>query len=175
MLHHVSVAVMGLTAALAASAASPVRATTPVTSTATQVQNPTVAPAAVAAIDQEALLARIERAERSFIVLDVRTAEEFAAGHVPGARNISHDVLGERLDELADVRDREVIVYCRSGRRSGIALELLRAAGFPRLAHLTGDWLAWEAAGRPVEKPRAPAVSEGPPLKTPERQDPQGR
>lgn len=45
-----------------------------------------------------------------------------------------------------------MIVYCRSGRRSKLALEALRAQGFGKLSHLEGDFLAWEAAKRPVER-----------------------
>jgi rhodanese-related sulfurtransferase len=127
---------------------------------------PTPAPAtttaaisrAVPTVDQATLLARLAQQGPDLLVLDVRTAEEYAAGHVPGARNIAHDLLPARLAELADARDRDVVVYCRSGRRSAIALETLRAAGFSRVAQLEGDFLAWEAAQRPVEKPAAAAA-----------------
>jgi rhodanese-related sulfurtransferase len=111
----------------------------------------------VASIDHAALQARIERQDQDLLVLDVRTAEEFAAGHVPRARNISHDLLPSRVAELDDARQREVVVYCRSGRRSALALETLRAAGFTRLAHLEGDFLGWQAAQRPIETTAAPA------------------
>lgn len=117
------------------------------------------APRSVAAVDQATLLARIAGQDAGLIVLDVRTPEEYAAGHVPGARNIAHELLPSRLAELADARDRDIVVYCRSGRRSAIALDTLRAAGFTRVAPLEGDFLAWEAAQRPVEKPAAAAVS----------------
>lgn len=113
---------------------------------------PAAAAPAAALIDQPTLVARLERRDPALLVLDVRSAEEFAAGHVPGARNIAHDALGERLGELADQREREIVVYCRSGRRSQLALQTLREAGFTRLLHLDGDFLAWQAAGRPVEK-----------------------
>ena len=110
------------------------------------------APLAVAQIDQPSLLARMERQDPALLVLDVRSPDEFAAGHVPGARNIAHDALGERIGELADARDRDIVVYCRSGRRSQLALQTLRDAGFTRLQHLEGDFLAWQAANRPLEK-----------------------
>ena len=118
----------------------------------------TAAPRVVAAVDQATLLGRIASQDPKLLVLDVRTAEEFAAGHVPGARNIAHELLPARLAELADARDRDIVVYCRSGRRSAIALETLRAAGFARIAQLEGDFLAWEAAQRPIEKPTAAAA-----------------
>ena len=55
------------------------------------------------------------------LVLDVRTAGEFAAGHVPGARHLPLDRLQERLEELAPWRERTVVVFCRSGQRAAPA------------------------------------------------------
>jgi phage shock protein E len=106
-------------------------------------------------IGQEALLEKMAGGE-GLLVLDVRTAREFADGHVPGAVNISHDELESRLAELDADRDTEVVVYCRSGRRAELALDLLAKAGFMRLSHLEGDFLAWSAADRPVEMPALP-------------------
>ena len=107
-------------------------------------------------ITQAELLKRLEQKDPGLVVLDVRTADEFAAGHVPGARNVSHDLLASRIGELAGVRDKQVVLYCRSGRRSLMAEDVLRKAGFKNIAHLEGDYLAWEAEKRPVER-SAPA------------------
>lgn len=109
-----------------------------------------------ALISQSDLLARLERKDPDLVVLDVRTAAEFAAGHVPGARNVSHELLASRLDELSTARDKQVVLYCRSGRRTLLAEDVLRKAGFTRLAHLEGDYLAWEAGHRPIERSPAP-------------------
>jgi phage shock protein E len=103
-------------------------------------------------ITQSDLLSKLERKDSGVVVLDVRTAAEFAAGHVPGALNVSHDELPARLGELAALRDKPVVLYCRSGRRTQIAEGALRQAGFTKLLHLEGDWLAWEAQKRPVER-----------------------
>jgi len=103
-------------------------------------------------VSQADLLARLERKDPDLVVLDVRTPAEFAAGHVPGARNISHELLASRVAELAPLRDKQVVLYCRSGRRTLLAEEVLRKAGFTRLGHLQGDYLAWEAEHRPVER-----------------------
>ncbi len=85
-------------------------------------------------------------------ILDVRTPEEFAAGHIPGAVNIPHTELSARLGELgADARERELIVYCRSGRRAAVAEEILRDAGFSDLRHLEGDMNAWRKEQRPCQ------------------------
>lgn len=61
-------------------------------------------------------------------LLDVRTPEEFAEGHLPGAVNVPVQVLGERLGEIP--KDRPVVVYCRSGGRSARASNQLTAAGY---------------------------------------------
>ncbi len=103
-------------------------------------------------ITQANLIERLEARDDTLIVLDVRTAEEFIAGHVPGARNISHDQLAARLQEFDALRSKEVVVYCRSGRRATLAADILKKAGFTKVKHLEGDYLAWEAARQPVEK-----------------------
>ena len=86
------------------------------------------------------------------LILDVRTPKEFADGHVPGAMNISHDQLASRLSELEDDKDRPIVLYCRSGKRAGMAAEVLKKAGFRKLYHLEGDMLGWHAKGLPMEK-----------------------
>lgn len=65
--------------------------------------------------------------ERGALLLDVRTPEEFQAGHVAGATNIPVGALAGRVGEIA--AGREVVVYCRSGRRSAAAAEMLRERG----------------------------------------------
>lgn len=110
----------------------------------------------VATMSQFDLLARMQRKDPDLVVLDVRTPAEFAAGHVPGARNISHDLLQSSIESLSELRGKQVVLYCRSGRRTQLAADVLAKAGFKRLAHLEGDYLAWEAEHRPVER-SAPA------------------
>ena len=102
-------------------------------------------------VTQEEMLRMID-AGTAPMILDVRTAEEFADGHVPGAINISHDELADRLAEIEAVKEAGVIVYCRSGRRAGIAEELLLGRGYTNVQHLEGDMLAWLEASRPVEQ-----------------------
>jgi rhodanese-related sulfurtransferase len=82
-------------------------------------------------------------------VLDVRTPEEFASGHVPGAVNIPYDQVAARLAEIP--KDKEVVLYCRSGRRAGLAAAELEKAGYEDLQLMQGDMPAWEKAGLPVE------------------------
>jgi len=102
----------------------------------------------VASISQQALL---ERSAADLLILDVRSSAEYEASHVPGALNIPHDELAERLGELDEVRNETVVVYCQSGVRAGIATSLLAEAGFEDVLHLDGDMSGWLEAGRPVE------------------------
>jgi phage shock protein E len=113
-------------------------------------------PAPLPRITPAELQARMGK-DDGLVILDVRTPAEFAAGHVPGARNVPHDAVASRLPELTALRDRPVVLYCRSGRRSALAAEQLRAAGFSRLLQLDGDFPGWDAAQRPVQ--REPAAS----------------
>jgi phage shock protein E len=86
------------------------------------------------------------------LIVDVRTADEYAAGHVPGAINIPYDQMEERVDEIIAHKDQDIVLYCRSGRRSGIAAKTLEAKGFTKLGLLEGDMPGWERAGYPVER-----------------------
>lgn len=110
----------------------------------------TAAPGEVTEISADALLGT---PPAGALILDVRSAEEFASGHVPGATNLSHESVAARLGELEAHRDQPVVVYCESGRRAGWVTDQLLEAGFTDVRHLTGDMRAWREAGRPVEKP----------------------
>lgn len=103
-------------------------------------------------IKSDALLDRARQADESFVIIDVRTPAEFAQGHVPGAVNIPVDQLDKRLSELQSAKHKDVVLYCRSGKRAGQAAEVLRANGFGKLLHLAGDMPKWEADKLPVEK-----------------------
>jgi phage shock protein E len=103
-------------------------------------------------INQEALLKRIEKKDASMIILDVRTPEEFVAGHVPGAVNIPYTHLPARLSELPDAGDKEIVLYCATGVRAERAAERMREHGYTRLLHLDGDMKAWDEKNRPKEK-----------------------
>ncbi len=85
-------------------------------------------------------------------LIDVRTDAEVAEGVIPGAEHISLDSFNPAALDLSD--GREVVLYCRSGRRSAIAGEKLAAATGKPAQHLAGGILAWEAAEQPVAAPR---------------------
>jgi len=109
----------------------------------------------LAPLSQDAYLALAKSGEQAF-VLDVRAPEEFVTGHVPGAVNIPYDQVAARLAEVP--KDKDVVLYCRSGRRAGMAAEVLAANGYTRLKHLEGDMAAWIEKGRPVETPKNAAA-----------------
>jgi len=72
------------------------------------------------------------------VLIDVRTPEEYAAGHLDGAINIDHQVIGQRIGMAGVAKDDEVILYCRSGRRSGIAAETLSGLGYKKVLNFGG-------------------------------------
>jgi phage shock protein E len=109
---------------------------------------PAVAPAAVAEITAR---------DDAPLLLDVRTPEEFAQGHLPGAVLIPHDQLAARLDEID--RDRWVLVYCRSGKRAGTAQDILEDAGV-EVRQVEGSWLRWQEEERPVQVPAKAEAAE---------------
>jgi rhodanese-related sulfurtransferase len=106
------------------------------------------APGSNPSIEASELVSRLAD-DRPFI-LDVRTRQEYDAGHIPGSVLIPHDELAERLDELPDP-SQEIVVHCKSGRRAGMAESILAEAGYTNVRDLTGHWNAWEEAGHPVE------------------------
>lgn len=85
---------------------------------------------------------------RAHLLLDVRTPEEFASGHIPGARNISLQTLPQRLAEVP--HDQPVVIYCRSGNRSKQAMQLLAQSGYDEVYDL-GGIIEWQAQGLPVQ------------------------
>lgn len=86
------------------------------------------------------------------VILDIRTPEEFAAGHIAGAINIDYYAsdFEARLGEL-DL-DVPYVMYCNSGNRSGNALPLMDSIGFAEVYELDGGIQAWFSAGNPVEQ-----------------------
>lgn len=88
--------------------------------------------------------------EMGVVSLDVRTADEFAEGHLINAININvesgnFEAEIEKLD-----KNTTYAVYCRSGRRSSIAVDLMKKAGFTSLYNLDGGVIEWSASGLPL-------------------------
>ena len=104
------------------------------------------------AIGPDAARQVLARPPAGLVVLDIRTPEEFRDGHLPGARNLDFFApdFRQRLEALAR-GDAPVLLYCRSGNRSGQAMRLLRQWGRDDVLHLAGGFRAWRAAGLPEE------------------------
>ena len=86
------------------------------------------------------------------LVIDVREANEFATGHVLGAKNLPLARMETALAEIVKKKDRPVIVYCDGGDRSGKAIGVLKKQGFAHVANLSGGIKSWQDAGLPLEK-----------------------
>ena len=80
--------------------------------------------------------------EKDYIILDVRTAEEYKEGHIPNAINVANETIGE--DEIAELPNKNqlIMVYCRSGRRSKQAASKLVKLGYSNIVEIGGiiDW-----------------------------------
>ena len=72
------------------------------------------------------------------VVIDVRTAEEFQSGHVQGALNLPHDSISQDIFKAKVAKDDHVILYCKSGRRSDMALGTLKGLGFSNVENYGG-------------------------------------
>ena len=80
--------------------------------------------------------------EEGYIILDVRTQEEYDQGHIPGAIVISHEEITEKAEDVLTDKEQLILVYCRSGRRSKIAAEALVELGYTNIKEFGGiiDW-----------------------------------
>jgi rhodanese-related sulfurtransferase len=86
------------------------------------------------------------------LVIDLRDTGEYEAGHIAGARHVPEKQLAERLKDLEKFKGRPLIVVCRTGTRSGVAVQVLRRNGFAEAVSLGGGVGAWDQAGMPLEK-----------------------
>lgn len=86
------------------------------------------------------------------VVIDVRSAEEFAAGHILGAKNVPIGNLNNDLAGLTKNKSKPVIVYCQNGRFSPSAVKILQAKEFKEVYALSGGLSAWQQAGLPLQK-----------------------
>lgn len=100
-------------------------------------------------IDVTQLAADLEEGKVALLV-DVRSAGEFATGHVPGAVNIPLDVITSRTEELKAAQGKDLYLICQSGGRSGRAASQLKALGWDAV-NVSGGTGAWIANGHPTE------------------------
>ena len=85
-------------------------------------------------------------------IIDVRSAEEFAAGHLPNARHIPLEKLAERAADIEKFKDQAVLLCCAAGMRSAKGCTELGKLGFAKVHSLAGGVDAWVAAGYPIKK-----------------------
>ncbi|AWL12985.1 hypothetical protein HMF8227_02533 [Saliniradius amylolyticus] len=98
-------------------------------------------------LSADALLAQRD----DYYVLDVRTPAEYAEGHVPDAKLLPYDQITADHKLLPDNTETPIVLYCRSGRRAGIAAEALAGLGYTNLYLLQGSMQGWLEQGLPVE------------------------
>lgn len=88
-------------------------------------------------------------------LIDVREADEFAAGHIPGAVHASRGMLEFKLSSTPELsaRDLKLVVYCKTSGRAALAARSLHDMGYLSVTSIAGGYDAWVAAGKAVAKP----------------------
>lgn len=100
--------------------------------------------------DQATMLKKLN--DSNVVVIDVRSISEYQEGHIPSAINIPHDKIEDHIKTIKGFTGKEIVLYCRSGRRAGLAERKLNSHGIGNLYHLEGDMQAWKAANLTIEK-----------------------
>ena len=114
---------------------------------------PENAAAGIRLIDPSDAAELLDDPPTDLVVLDVRTVEEFDAGHVGGAEMLDFYRV-DFADRLADLDPaKPYLIYCRSGNRSGQTRAIMEDLGFTDVADIDGGILAWDAAGLPLTTP----------------------
>ena len=109
---------------------------------------------------QEIPMSEVEQAIRDADVLvDVREADEFAAGHLAGAVHMSRGMLEFKFSAspALQARDLNILLYCNTSGRAALAATALQAMGYLNVRSIAGGFDAWVAAGKPVAKPESPS------------------
>jgi len=93
------------------------------------------------------------------VLIDVREADEFAAGHLSGAVNIPRGLLEFKLSASPTLqsRDLNIVLYCKTSGRAALSAAALHEMGYLNVRSLAGGFDAWAAAGKPVAKPQQPS------------------
>ena len=105
----------------------------------------------------------LEQAEQAIresdVLIDVREADEYVAGHLPGAIHISRGLLEFKLSATPALaaRDQKVVLYCKTSGRAALAAQTMLSMGYLNVASIAGGFDAWAAAGKTVVKPEQPA------------------
>ncbi|HKU14513.1 MAG TPA: rhodanese-like domain-containing protein [Steroidobacteraceae bacterium] len=94
----------------------------------------------------------VRLANSGALLLDVRDAQQYEAGHIIEARHVPAAELAGKLDTLKKYKEKPVIVYCETGMASGGAVRTLRAGGFTKVATLRGGLQSWRQENLPLVK-----------------------
>jgi len=102
--------------------------------------------------DEAYALIQDNRGNKDFIIIDVRTPEEYAGGYIEDAINLDYysETFGDELDKLD--KNKMYLIYCRSGRRSAGALDMMAELGFREVYNMVGGIVQWEAERLPIVK-----------------------
>lgn len=109
---------------------------------------------------QEVSVADAEQAIRDAqVLIDVREADEYAAGHIPGAVHISRGMLEFRVSGTPELAARyiSIVLYCKTSGRAALAAAALQEMGYLQVQSIAGGFDAWVAAGKSVAKPAMPS------------------
>ena len=97
--------------------------------------------------------------QQADLLIDVREADEYAQGHLPGAVHMSRGMLEFKLtgNPAYQPRDLRIVLYCKTSGRAALSAQSLQAMGYLNVQSIAGGYDAWVAAGLPVAKPQAPS------------------
>ena len=96
------------------------------------------------------LKTKIDQSSELLVLLDVRTVEEFKSGHIRNSINIPHEILLSNIDLVSEYNEEQLVVYCRSGKRASLVIEVLKKHGFTNVVDIEGDILAWSQSNYPL-------------------------
>jgi rhodanese-related sulfurtransferase len=113
--------------------------------------------AAKAQINEVSLADAQVAIQNSDVLLDVREADEYINGHIPGAIHISRGLLEFKLSNDPDLsaRSLKIVLYCKNSGRAALASKVLHEMGYLHVHSIAGGFDAWADAGNPVAKPEA--------------------
>eukprot|EP01032_Pedospumella_encystans_P014904 gene14904-17098_t len=111
---------------------------------------------AKAAVHEVTLADAEEAIRQADVLIDVREADEFAAGHLPGAVLVPRGLLEFKLSGTPAVSGR-VVLYCKTSGRAALAAQTMQAMGYLNVSSIAGGFDAWAAAGKTLVKPEQPS------------------
>ena len=101
-------------------------------------------------MDAPGLLKKLQQ-KGGFRLLDVREAEEFAAGRIPGAEHLCKGIIERDIETAVPDPNAEIVLYCGGGFRSALAADNLQKMGYTNVISMDGGFTGWKTAGYPLE------------------------